>query len=83
MESISGRAGPLEEGEGDDVERRTEAWITCPYCGEPVGLIVDPGGGSHQEYVEDCEVCCRPWHLTVRWDVGGDAQVEARTEEES
>ncbi len=58
----------------------TEAWIACPYCGVEVELVLDPGGGSVQRYVEDCEVCCRPWHLTVRWDASGAAQVEARTE---
>jgi hypothetical protein len=59
------------------------AWIACPYCGESVELILDPGGGPTQEYVEDCEVCCRPWHLIVRWDAAGEALVEARTEEEA
>ncbi|TVP56522.1 MAG: CPXCG motif-containing cysteine-rich protein [Gemmatimonadales bacterium] len=56
--------------------------VTCPYCGEEVEVILDPGGASHQQYVEDCEVCCRPWHLDVRWDRRGDASVTARTEEQ-
>ena len=25
-------------------------------------------GGSRQQYVEDCQVCCKPNVLTVRWD---------------
>lgn len=58
------------------------AWVHCPYCGERVELVVDPGGGPVQEYVEDCEVCCRPWHLTVRWDGQGNVWVEARTDDE-
>ncbi len=33
---------------------------SCPYCGEPVALWIDEGGGRHQRYVEDCAVCCRP-----------------------
>lgn len=36
------------------------AYVSCPYCGESSELVVDPGGGAIQEYVEDCEVCCRP-----------------------
>ena len=28
--------------------------------------------GSKQQYVEDCQVCCQPNVLTVRWD--GSAQ---------
>jgi hypothetical protein len=36
------------------------ASLTCPHCGEPVDTFPDPGGGEHQEYIEDCAVCCRP-----------------------
>jgi hypothetical protein len=43
----------------------------CPYCGEWVWVDVDPGGGSVQEYVEDCSVCCRPW-LVRATEVDGD-----------
>jgi hypothetical protein len=58
----------------------TQVW--CPYCGAEVELLLDPGGGSVQAYVEDCEVCCRPWHLKVQWDPSGHVWVEVRTEEE-
>jgi ribosomal protein L24E len=47
-------AFPLGDGVADVTAR-----VTCPYCGEEIELAVDPGGGSLQEYVEDCEVCCR------------------------
>jgi hypothetical protein len=33
---------------------------------------VDESAGSKQQYVEDCQVCCQPNVLTVRWD--GSAQ---------
>ncbi len=39
--------------------------LECPYCGEPIVLLVDWSAGS-QRYVEDCEVCCRP--MEVRLD---------------
>lgn len=39
---------------------------SCPYCGEPVELEVDPSGGRRQVYEEDCPVCCRPWQVRVR-----------------
>lgn len=32
----------------------------CPFCGEAEEVYVDLGGGTRQEYVEDCAVCCRP-----------------------
>ena len=34
--------------------------VRCPFCGEAEELYVDPGGGEHQTYTEDCAVCCRP-----------------------
>jgi hypothetical protein len=37
----------------------------CPYCGEWVELVVDAQGASHEEYVEDCSVCCRPWKVQI------------------
>lgn len=35
----------------------------CPYCGEWQELLVDPE--SEGTMVEDCEVCCEPWEMTV------------------
>lgn len=67
---------------GDEIPADT-AWVVCPYCATEVELTLDPGGASVQSYVEDCEVCCRPWYLTVRWDPAGQVQVEARTEAEA
>ncbi|MDH3984047.1 MAG: CPXCG motif-containing cysteine-rich protein [Gammaproteobacteria bacterium] len=55
--------------------------ISCPYCGEHIDILVD-GSLPEQEYVEDCEVCCRPILLSVVVDVDGDAVVVARSENE-
>jgi hypothetical protein len=54
----------------------------CPYCGEELDLAVDPGGGPRQDYIEDCEVCCRPMQLVVTWDETGAAWVEAASTDE-
>jgi hypothetical protein len=62
---------PLGDGTADDV-----AAVQCPHCGEINEIGLDPGGGARQEYVEDCQVCCRPWRVTVRYD-GGEAVVSA------
>ncbi len=51
---------PLGDGSAD-----VEATVRCPYCSEAVVISLDPGGGSSQQYVEDCEVCCNPWRLRV------------------
>jgi len=54
---------------------QTEADVTCPHCGEALTIGLDPAGGSEQEYVEDCQVCCRPWLVRVRYDGRGAARV--------
>ena len=56
-----------------------EVAIHCPYCGEKVTLLADVSGGQ-QEYVEDCEVCCRPMTITVRVGPGDDCTIEACSE---
>jgi hypothetical protein len=66
---------------GDGVAERA-AVVYCPYCGEPSEVAVDPGGGAHQEYVEDCPVCCRPWRVTVAYRDDGSADVWAQTDDE-
>jgi Cysteine-rich CPXCG len=39
---------------------RSEVEVMCPYCGD-VGLVpIDEGGGTDQEYIEDCPTCCKP-----------------------
>jgi len=53
------------------------AEIVCPYCGEVVEVRLDPGGGHRQTYVEDCEVCCRPWQVSVTYDGAGGVLVTA------
>jgi hypothetical protein len=40
-----------------------EAEVTCPHCGEPISLWIDPGNGVTQRYIEDCSVCCRPFEV--------------------
>lgn len=61
---------PSGDGTADGV-----AVVTCPYCGEEVEITLDPGGEEEQEYVEDCEVCCRPWSVTVHYGPAGVAEV--------
>jgi Cysteine-rich CPXCG len=64
------RAFPLGDGTADG-----EATVSCPYCGEAVDLALDPGGGAVQDYVEDCQICCRPWRVSVRYHDDGRADV--------
>jgi hypothetical protein len=62
---------PLGDGVAD-----TAALVSCPCCGEPVEILLDPGSGVHQAYIEDCEVCCRPWLVRVAYSDDGHADVQ-------
>ena len=53
----------------------TDAVVYCPYCNESVEISLDPGSGSSQQYVEDCEVCCQPWSVSVQYRRDGGADV--------
>ena len=64
-----------DEGSEDDAEFDADSEVTCPYCGETITVLLDPGSGSTQDYVEDCEVCCRPWRVRVRYNRAGRATV--------
>lgn len=58
-----------------------EVEIECPYCGEQIVLLVD-GSAGPQEYIEDCQVCCRPIVFRVAADDGNVTQVETRRDDE-
>ena len=52
----------------------------CPYCGEPIELLVDASAGS-SSYIEDCQVCCRPIQVDVEVD-GDQLAVHVKTGDE-
>ncbi len=56
--------------------------MSCPYCGEPVELDIDEDGGSRQEFVQDCPVCCQPWQVAVRQDAEGEWTASLQTADE-
>jgi hypothetical protein len=61
---------PLGDGTAD-----TGATVVCPYCAQAVEVALDPGSGATQAYIEDCEICCRPWQVSVTYDQDGRAWV--------
>jgi len=65
----------------DDLAEDT-AEVICPYCGELVEVALDAGGGARQEYVEDCQVCCRPWKVKVTWGRDGVPTVTVDADDE-
>ena len=36
-----------------------EHFFTCPYCWQEISMVLDLSV-AEQNYIEDCEVCCRP-----------------------
>ena len=59
----------------------SETRLECPYCGESISVLVEDSL-PEQNYVEDCQVCCRPIVIDVAVDLDGDVMVSARTENE-
>lgn len=51
-----------------------EQRIDCPYCGEAITVIIDCSV-PQQNYIEDCQVCCRPIEFDVEVDETGEASV--------
>jgi hypothetical protein len=59
-----------------------EASYVCDSCGEVIVVPLDVSAGSHQEYVEDCPICCRPNVVHVDIDRDGQARVWAEPEQD-
>lgn len=55
--------------------------IDCPYCGEPIELLIEPAEGSYS-YVEDCHVCCRPIDVSVQMDPAGGVAVSVGSQDD-
>jgi len=56
--------------------------VECPYCGEWINLVLDTSAGP-QQYIEDCQVCCRPISVNLDVDADGDAVVRVQAEGEA
>lgn len=61
-----------------DLESRT---IQCPYCGESFSALVDRSV-PQQDYIEDCEVCCRPINFSIGVGPGGEIRLSVSSENE-
>lgn len=56
----------------------TEMTIHCPYCGESISVLVD-SSDSGDQYIEDCQVCCRPIEIQVEF-FGDELSLNVRSE---
>lgn len=57
-----------------------EKTVQCPYCGESIDILLDTTV-PHQDYIEDCQVCCRPIVFDVTVD-DDEVIVSVRSESE-
>ena len=57
-----------------------ELMIDCPYCGESYTTLVDASAGD-QDYIEDCEVCCRPIEIHLEITVDGPVLYAGRDDD--
>lgn len=51
--------------------------IECPYCGQAFELAIYTSAGS-QQFITDCEVCCRPFEVFAECEAGEIVSVEVR-----
>lgn len=41
-----------------------EYFFQCPHCWQHISILVDLSV-EHQNYIEDCEVCCNPISFNI------------------
>jgi len=56
--------------------------IACPYCGENIAILLD-SSIDEQDYIEDCQVCCRPIMFYVSVDFEGDITLRVAHEDDA
>ena len=49
--------------------------VQCPFCGQIFELEIDPTV-AEQDFVIDCEICCRPIEVRVECESGEMARVD-------
>lgn len=58
-----------------------ERQIECPYCGETLDILID-GSVDQQNYIEDCQVCCRPINFDVTLNHNGEISITVSHEDD-
>jgi len=64
------------------VSLESDEEFNCPYCGAVVSIRIDETAGQRQNFVTDCEVCCRPMELEVDIDSEGFINLIAKRQGE-
>ena len=58
-----------------------EQKIGCPYCGETISVLIDRQESGTQ-YIEDCQVCCRPIVFQISEDMSSNLVVTVYCEDD-
>ena len=64
------------------MEELYQETISCPYCGESIEVLIEPQDAG-QQYIEDCQVCCRPITFIIYLDMLGEIMVTVRDENDA
>jgi len=54
-----------------------EHFFTCPYCWEQISMVLD-FSEEQSDYIEDCEVCCRPIEIVFKFSDENLVKFEAK-----
>lgn len=60
----------------------TEKSIACPYCAESIQVLID-SSDIEQQYIEDCQVCCKPINFLISESTNGELIVNVYSEDET
>ncbi len=64
------------------MDQLVEKSIVCPYCAESIDVLID-STDVNQQYIEDCQVCCKPIVFLISETVDGDHVVSVYNEDEA
>jgi hypothetical protein len=53
------------------------AEVFCPFCGQSMTVVIETSIRS-QQFTTDCEVCCRPFRVTVECEAGEILSVDVQ-----
>ena len=64
------------------MDQLAQEFVSCPYCGESIEVLIDHEEAGHQ-YIEDCQVCCKPITFSIAFGPGGQLLVSVHDENEA
>lgn len=55
-----------------------EVFFQCPYCWQKISMLLE-SYYPNQEYIEDCEVCCRPILISYQKNADEDISIDVKS----